>query len=1165
MRYHASGRGAGWPISVLWLIVVGLVGVGGVGGGAVTAAPPAPGGEKPTLPRNNRIHWQSGDYFLTGVNYPFYGSYGADIATLSSEDSDCNWQDYNAFDYAAIDRDFAEMQAGGVHVVRWFLFGDGRGGNFDNHNYMTSLDATFFAHMDQVLEIAARHNIYLIWSVWDFLMFQQPNWLCPGQARDAALDAAAHLPPGVREHYEAHLRLAMNKNPWDAAGHLKALPARGDAPASGQYCPVYAGGHRNIISDAAPDGAQDHFFRDVLSPLLRRYAGNPYIIGWEAMNEPEWAVSDGTGQNPTQPQPVTLTQMRAFFARFAAQVHADAPGQYATVGSASLKWMGGDPSLGNANLWQGLGLDYYQVHFYGWMENTWNHFSPMSRDYNSDPALVAHLDAPTIVGEFPANGGQPAVYLPLVRRGTGAERSTLRLRALCQNQPQNGPCTVPITATISYYTPAGSIAASQQVVLPPEGMWQADAPNLGGAWTGAARIEATGGVAAVISQTGVLSTSLDALAFAGQERGATTLFVPNVVNLANGHHSRLALQNADVHPATVTLTYYTAAGSVAQTSQVSIAPRGMILIPDLGGALPPVGFSGSARVQSTAPLVAVVEDLDPDTGAAAAPARPDSYVNTEYLPTLRNDGTDAELITVLNGRDAAANVQVRYYNAAGTPLAVAGGDNFTLAPHALTTLNLIARLPVGWNGSAVLTSDQKVFAQVWAGSGSAHMLELYAGRDGGAEFFHYPVVHKVPGGWNSTLTAMNVNATQPVTFNSAAGSPVTQAYVVPPHGQWNLATANVPGLPAGFDGTAQMAWYWPWQTGWSEGFPLVTVGRDRTADSSGSEAANGIVSGLLTWSVTGLTPRTMLERVLANNWAGGLSWSYYEGGTGQWADYLEAQRDFSNAHPGTVNIQPLQPPTATRTPGNAATATAQARTPTPAWGNAATATAAAGSATPGPACCTGAFNDVDPSAYYAPAVQYLNCRGFLNGYPCGGPGEPCPGQYFRPNNNTTRGQFTKILALGRGWPLLDPPTGTFQDVAPGQTFYTYIETAAGRGILAGYPCGGPGEPCVAPGNRPYFRPGNNITRGQLSKLITLGVGWPIQTPVAPAYTFQDVPPASTFFDYVETIVAHGVAGGYPCGGGGEPCVPPNRGYFRPANNGTRGQLSKMLYLALSYP
>jgi len=28
-----------------------------------------------------------------------------------------------------------------------------------------------------------------------------------------------------------------------------------------------------------------------------------------------------------------------------------------------------------------------------------------------------------------------------------------------------------------------------------------------------------------------------------------------------------------------------------------------------------------------------------------------------------------------------------------------------------------------------------------------------------------------------------------------------------------------------------------------------------------------------------------------------------------------------------------------------------------------------------------------------------------------------------------------------------------------------------------------GEPCVGPGNRPYFRPYNNVTRAQTAKII----------------------------------------------------------------------------------
>jgi hypothetical protein len=52
----------------------------------------------------------------------------------------------------------------------------------------------------------------------------------------------------------------------------------------------------------------------------------------------------------------------------------------------------------------------------------------------------------------------------------------------------------------------------------------------------------------------------------------------------------------------------------------------------------------------------------------------------------------------------------------------------------------------------------------------------------------------------------------------------------------------------------------------------------------------------------------------------------------------------------------------------------------------------------------------------------------------------------------------------------------------GSTFYVYIERMAARGIISGYPCGGVGEPCLPPGNRPYFRPNTTATLGQLSKI-----------------------------------------------------------------------------------
>ena len=42
---------------------------------------------------------------------------------------------------------------------------------------------------------------------------------------------------------------------------------------------------------------------------------------------------------------------------------------------------------------------------------------------------------------------------------------------------------------------------------------------------------------------------------------------------------------------------------------------------------------------------------------------------------------------------------------------------------------------------------------------------------------------------------------------------------------------------------------------------------------------------------------------------------------------------------------------------------------------------------------------------------------------------------------------------------------------------------AGHSVIAGYGCGGVGEPCEPPLNRPYFRPYGSATRGQTAKIV----------------------------------------------------------------------------------
>jgi hypothetical protein len=195
-------------------------------------------------------------------------------------------------------------------------------------------------------------------------------------------------------------------------------------------------------------------------------------------------------------------------------------------------------------------------------------------------------------------------------------------------------------------------------------------------------------------------------------------------------------------------------------------------------------------------------------------------------------------------------------------------------------------------------------------------------------------------------------------------------------------------------------------------------------------------------------------------------------------------------------------------------------------------------------------------------VRCLACQGIVSGYQCGGPGEPCDpnfNPYFRPNNYVTRGQLAKIVSESAGFGEAVPPSQwTFADVPYGSTFWVWVERLSNRSVMAGYACGGPNEPCDGQ-NRPYFRPGAGATRGQLTKIVSNAAGFADVIPPT-QYTFADVPPTHTFWEFVERLLLNrpDVMGGYPCGGPGEPCDGQNRPYFRPNNPLTRGQTSKIV-------
>ena len=150
--------------------------------------------------------------------------------------------------------------------------------------------------------------------------------------------------------------------------------------------------------------------------------------------------------------------------------------------------------------------------------------------------------------------------------------------------------------------------------------------------------------------------------------------------------------------------------------------------------------------------------------------------------------------------------------------------------------------------------------------------------------------------------------------------------------------------------------------------------------------------------------------------------------------------------------------------------------------------------------------------------------------------------------------MSKIAVRAFNLPINTAGGPHFSDVQPGSTFYDYIETLSNAGTISGY-------------GDSTFRPGNQVTRGQLTKILVLTAQaadpthWHLQNP--PVGNFEDVPVGSPFYQYIETAYSHNIISGYPCGvlPAGECAPPANKPYFVPSGQATRAQISKIASLA----
>ncbi|HEY0069207.1 MAG TPA: S-layer homology domain-containing protein, partial [Chloroflexia bacterium] len=129
-------------------------------------------------------------------------------------------------------------------------------------------------------------------------------------------------------------------------------------------------------------------------------------------------------------------------------------------------------------------------------------------------------------------------------------------------------------------------------------------------------------------------------------------------------------------------------------------------------------------------------------------------------------------------------------------------------------------------------------------------------------------------------------------------------------------------------------------------------------------------------------------------------------------------------------------------------------------------------------------------------------------------------------------------------------TINFPDNQPGDTFYEYIQCLACRHIVTGFPDG-------------LFHAERNITRGQISKMVSNSAGF-FEDPGPQIY--DDVPPGSPYYDYINRLTNRHIMSGYPCPErpSGDGCSPDNPVIFLPNANATRGQLAKIVSNAAGF-
>jgi hypothetical protein len=312
-----------------------LPGTGGAGTGGGSLGTGAGAGTDcgaDACPLATGLEYACQQRFALGLNYAWH-EFAADFGGVPS------WNQKSiSEDAATFATELAAMKESGASVIRWWMFPEFRSAaiTFDASDEPTGFSAGATADIQKALELAEQADVYLALTLFSFDNFRATHD-----------NSGLHIP---------------------GLGELVVDPAK----------------RAKVI---------EHIVR----PAAQAVAESPYahrLLGWDVINEPEWAIQPvgggqdqdftptTTGERPLSPIP--LADMKALINETLAALREETPQALLSVGWAAAKWQW---AFGDVT-----GVDFHQPHIYAWVNDYW--------PYTMTPAALGYGDKPTVMGEF---------------------------------------------------------------------------------------------------------------------------------------------------------------------------------------------------------------------------------------------------------------------------------------------------------------------------------------------------------------------------------------------------------------------------------------------------------------------------------------------------------------------------------------------------------------------------------------------------------------------------------------------------------------------------------------------------------------------------------------------------------------------------------------------